>query len=57
MGKKNIIVYGVEEADEEERDGRARAESDLKKLDLVFMAARANIPTKDAVNFCRRVGE
>ena len=36
---------------------RARAESDLKKLDLVFIAARANIPTKDAVNFCRRVGE
>ena len=57
MRRENIIVYGVEEADEEERDGRVRAESDLKKLDLVFMAARANIPTKDAVNFCRRVGE
>ena len=50
-------MFGIEEADEGEKDGRARAESDLKKLDLVFMAARANIPTKEAVNFCRRVGE
>ena len=57
LRRENIIVFGVEEADEGEKDGRARAESDLKKLDLVFMAARANIPTKEAVNFCRRVGE
>ena len=57
LRKENIIVFGIEEADDRERDGRTRAENDLKKLDLVFMATRANIPTKDAVNFCRRVGE
>ena len=57
MRERELRRENIEEADEGEKDGRARAESDLKKLDLVFMAARANIPTKEAVNFCRRVGE
>ena len=57
LRRENIIVYGVEEAGEGEKDGRIRAESDLKKLDMIFIATRANMPTKDAVNFCKRVGE
>ena len=57
LRRENIIVYGVEEAGDSEKDGRTRAEADLKKLDMIFMATRANIPTKDAVSFSRRVGE
>ena len=46
LRRENIIVYGVEEAGDSEKDGRTRAEADLKKLDMIFMATRANIPTE-----------
>ena len=53
--KKNIVVYGMEEA--EMAEGRQRLEYDKKELDKIFTAIDVNISASEDVEFCRRVGE
>ena len=53
--KKNIVVYGIEEASMVE--GRQRLEHDKKELDKIFTAIDVNVSADEDVEFCRRVGE
>ena len=53
--KKNIVVYGIEEADM--ADGRLRLEHDKNELDRIFTAIDVNVSAAEDVEFCRRVGE
>jgi len=53
--KKNIVVYGIEEAAETE--GRMRQEHDKKELDKIFTVMDVNVSANEDVEFCRRVKE
>jgi hypothetical protein len=53
--RKNVVVYGMEEAGEIE--GWRRMEADKKKLNELFTVLDINVSVETDVEFCRRVGE
>jgi hypothetical protein len=54
--KMNLIIHGVGEA-----DGRSTLEEkkewDIKSCDNIFRAMEANVKSRQAIKFCRRIGE
>ncbi len=54
--KLNVIMHGVLECDEKEKNGEKRMEWDMNGIEEIFKVLELNL-TKDDVKFCRRVGE
>ena len=55
--RDNLIVHGLEEAGETIKEGKERAEADMKKVQELADVIGVEIVVKEAIKFSRRVGE